>query len=119
MLLISKIEFLEVEGDERTIFETKPWEPLKLKGGEMVEAKVAQELVQGRRFRRPADGTDIVIGCSKQAADVIGLQYEEWESLEEDRDYWHTQSVASRLKLDSITNAGFVERLKWLIRGYR
>lgn len=119
MLLISKVEFLDVDGDEQTIFETKPREPLPLKCGEMVEAKVAQELVRGRRFRRPNDGTDIVIGCSNQAQDVIGLQYEAWESLEKDRDHWHTQCVASRLKIDSIKKAGFWERLKWLLRGYR
>lgn len=119
MLLISKIEFLDVDVDVHTIFEVKPWEPLPLKGGEMVEAKVAQELVRGRRFRRPNDGMDIVIGCSKQAQDVIGLQYEAWESLENDRDYWHTQCVASRLKIESIKQAGFWKRLKWLLRGYR
>jgi len=119
MLLISKIEFLDVDGDETTIFESKPFEPLFLRGGEMIQAEVAQELVRGRRFRRPSDGEDVVIGCSKQAQDVIGLQYEAWENLEKDRGYWHTQSAALRIKLDAVKSAGFLKRLKWLLHGYR
>lgn len=119
MLLITKIEFLDVDGDSHAVVDERQLEPLHPKDIGMTEEKIVRELVRGRRFTRPNDGVEIVIGLSKQAQDIIGLQYEAWEALEKDRDYWHRKCIASRLKIDSIKMAGFWERLKWLVFGYK
>jgi len=39
-------------------------------------------MVHGRVFRRPSDGYEICIGTSKQAADIIGIQYEAWKTTD-------------------------------------
>lgn len=43
---------------------------------------LTEELVRGRRFVIPTTRESIIIGCSKQVQDLIGIQYEAWENHE-------------------------------------
>lgn len=115
MIVITEVKCLDVEADMHEIMHVRPWDFIPLAdGSSSVEAETVQkEVIKGRRFVRP-DGEPMVVGVSQAAQDVIGLQYEAWESLEKDRDLWHTQCVSARLELNQFKNAGLWQRLKYL-----
>ena len=98
MLIIKHIDFIEVDKTRCEILSHPPI-PLFVKDNrgpkEIDSVEVESELVIGRRFRRPSDNIDMYIGVSKQAQDVIGLQYEAWGNLHRDyRRLWQTSSPA-------------------------
>jgi len=82
------------------------------------------ELIKGRRFVRPSDGTDIIVGVSNQAAEAIGLMYEGWDNMEKEL----LSLLRSRRKLDAegimlkstllkLKAATFWQRIKWVFTG--
>jgi len=86
MIIIKHIDFLEVDRTRCEILSKPHFEPIFVKDNEGPRlgdfAEIHKELIVGRRFIRPSDGTDIYIGVSKQAQDIIGLQYEAWNNIE-------------------------------------
>ena len=86
MILIDKIEFINIDADQIELAHYKEPDYPFLVGTEHGEdiktASVIRELVKGRRFRR-SDGTDVVIGHSKDTGDILGLSYEAFDNLEE------------------------------------
>ena len=75
--------------------------------------KVKRELVYGRRFRRPSDGMDVVIGVPKELADIIGIQYEAWE--EKEKLITSLQETVTRYSNNilHLVKQNFWQRLKW------
>ena len=76
MIVITKVETIEVPGRE-TILEKIAHSPNTTDifiDGKVVPMEVLTEVVRGVEFFRP-DGTSVLIGCSGQAAEAIGIQY--------------------------------------------
>ena len=124
MIIIKNIEFLETDKDIYEIYQQDHRSNFFKVGDDFVERKIFTELIRGRRFRRPSDGTDIIIGVSKQAQDVIGLQYEAFTNLEQMYNLeCHNHSVTAReknkyfSKLEVLRTASFFTRIKWLFKG--
>lgn len=126
MIVIESIKCFET--DERTMqvslsrFNHSDLVPIN-KGKRAIEARQYNELVQGVRFRRP-DDTEIIVGMSKQAQEVIGLQYESWQRMQDrldryaaENDNLHKQASIHWDMLRSIKTAKFLTRLKWLFVG--
>lgn len=86
MILIKKIEFMDIDRDMVELaFMSLPDYGLLVNtdsGQDITKASVVNELVRSKRFRRP-DGTELRIGFSEQAADVLGLSYEAFANLED------------------------------------
>ena len=126
MLVIRKVEFLEVNKDPLELLATtQPGMPVEC-GEELVPVDFFKELIRGRRFVRPSDGIDIIVGCSRQAEEVIGLQYEAWDNLQnayaaEQINHHRTTSEMYEYKsrVDEMFRSSFWQRLKWLVIGYR
>ena len=116
MILITKIEYTEVDGDVREIFQHKRRPIFRNNHRERVDEKVVREVVRGRRFCRP-DGREIAVGLSEQAADVLGLQYEAWRELEQRAENHRNREMNLDWELLAIKKAGFWTRLKWLFTG--
>jgi predicted HTH transcriptional regulator len=62
-------------------------------------------MVRGRRFVTP-NGNELIIGCSKQAAAIIGIQYDAWDNQE--------KMIISKI----ARNATFLTRVRWLFKGF-
>lgn len=123
MIVIKNIEVFETDLDLCEIVSYAPPGQLVFPsaGEEPVTIDALRELVRGRRFVRPSDGTDIIIGVSKQAADIIGIQYEAWGQLQERLGFlWFSLSKCNKecVRLEttirSLEAAGFFKRLLWL-----
>jgi hypothetical protein len=126
MIVVKNIDFLETDRDPVELLATTPTHMPIWCGEEPVQHDALIELIRGRRFRRPTDGVDIVVGVSKQAQDVIGIQYEAWDNLQkaydaEQRNHQRTTSemYGYKSRVDEMLNSSFWQRLKWLILGYR
>ena len=122
MILIRSIDVIEIDRDPAEILAwNMPGDIIPVNGGaEAVEYSVMAELVQGRRYVR-RDGKEIVIGVTKQAQDIIGIQYEAWGSLQSDyeaarKDLSRTAKELKGCKesLRELHEAGFFRRLKML-----
>ena len=117
MIVIMEVKAVEVD---RPIYKIQRFTKLPLLGGEpwktIPAETVHQEVIKGRRFRRPSDGTDIVVGCSKQAQDIIGIQYEAWENMEKAMNNMTNSFVDLQNKLSDIMASGIWTRLKWVFR---
>lgn len=77
MIIIKSCEVIDV-GDVtiKDIYRYPPLECLPVNDYSAVaEVSVIQELIRGRRFVRPSDGIDVYLGCTKEAQDLIGIQY--------------------------------------------
>lgn len=126
MIVIKHIEFLETDVDPiKPLKDTPPHTPIFC-GDEPVNREVLSELISGRRFVRPSDGTDIIVGVSKQAQNILGIMYEAWDNME--RSYFAEIKSHGKTKIEmrcyrhmveEIQKASFWERLKWLFRGYK
>lgn len=124
MIIICNAEYYEVDGDVGTIYSYDPHQMVRVNGNEAVYAQVLQEKVKGRRFRNPRDGTDVVVGLSKDVQELIGLQYEAWDNLEKayeaaNRNYnqiYH-EVTAWRKKFDELENASVWRRILWVFKG--
>ncbi len=130
MILIKRIECVQVDGDMVSIMSHSPLSmphfPVRNELGEeaFVDTReLHQELVRGRLFRRP-DGTEVVIGMSEQCQDLIGLQYEAWDNTlnNVDRLMAREQALVKKnnqisQRLADIHTAPWWRRLRWLFAG--
>ncbi len=125
MILIKSIETIEVEGDLHNIYQNYGHQghvPCYKNGAEpsSESIEVIQELVRSKHFVQ-ADGQRVYIGQTKAVADVIGIQYEAWDSmekrLEEVRSKLFNAScdlVKSNNELSVLKNLSFWAKLKGL-----
>ena len=116
MILVESIKYFETEKDPHEIYHTQgPYsgiEVITAKGEEIVATNVLIELCHGRRFRRPSDNADVVIGWSEDVQRVLGMPFEAWENEEEFRNQLEKE-------INRFKNASFLTRLKWLFTGVK
>ena len=125
MIVIKNIEFFETQRDTaELVYRTSLGHPAVCNSGATVPLNEVMELIKGRRFVRPSDGTDIIVGVSNQAAEAIGLMYEGWDNMEKEL----LSLLRSRRKLDAegimlkstllkLKAATFWQRIKWVFTG--
>jgi len=124
MILIESIKWYEVEGNVIQFAHCEdPSEPLWLadRGEDIVpvEAEIVHEVINGRHFRRRGDGTDVWIGMAADPANLLGLQYEAFDTLE---DMYRKQAHFTKLAEAAtrrLQNAGFFTRIKWVFTGVK
>lgn len=125
MIIIKDVDTIEV--DENTliqhlirlsIFDVMP---CKDNNGKIVgeDTHYIEEVVRGRIFRRPRDNKDIVIGMSKKAQYLIGIQYEAWENMEKRIEEKRKEIIKLETIIKKSTEASIFTRLKWLIFGFK
>lgn len=123
MILIKKIEYIETDRDPIEIVSMNRPDAfvpvLTDTGKEHIEVKEIIELVRGRRFCRPSDGLDIIIGMPKKVQDLIVIQYEAWDRMATENTNTHLALSAALRKTREDGKASFFTRLKWLFCGYR
>ena len=89
MILVESIKYMEVPDDIWEIIHKRSAydaiEVITQDGEHVVATNLILELVTGRRFRRPSDGTDIMIGWSKDVQTLLGMPMECWENQEQHR----------------------------------
>jgi len=126
MIVITDMKFTEVNEDFLYSYYQDPV-PIRNKCGlvgYVEKEKIKREIINGRRFVRPKDNIDIVIGMDKHAQNLIGIQYESYEILESQNmklinELRNKIKVIDKYKneLDLLKQASFLTRLKWLIKG--
>ena len=126
MIVITKIEIVETENDiARFVHLSEDNDILCV--GDICPQIITEEVVRGHRFRHPIKG-DFIIGFKNEAAEILGLQFEAFENLSNDNYILNQKIVllkkdidASKKTIDTIKdtikNAGFFKRLKWLFNG--
>jgi hypothetical protein len=130
MIVVTKIETIETPKNiteiERFIYDNHPQAEYLPLDGQMVNVKVLKEVIKGRRFIHPKKGYDVVLGLTSPVAEVLGLQYELYESLEVAKNYWSDQccdqlSKNSLLKkqLDEMESWGLWKRIKCIFTGIK
>lgn len=124
MIVITNVEFVHVDRDPWEILTAGPTAKERHQWRGRMTKEITKELIHGRRFTRPSDGTDIVIGTSRQAQEILGLQYEAWELqakayAAEKRSHRRTviELQGCQAILEDIRTASWVQRLKWLFFG--
>lgn len=120
MILIKNIETIEIDRDPVEILKyNNPFQPVPVNGNTAMEPiEVIKEFVHGRLFCRPSDGKEINLGMTKQAQDVIGIQFEAWEYLENLLSECRNYANMKNQQIEKIKSATFWKRLKWLFYGY-
>jgi hypothetical protein len=138
MIIITEAKIIETkESMDEIIFTRRPNDPIRYKceiGKEkIVPVSVIRESIKGRRFVRARDNTDVIIGCSKQIQDIIGIQYESFDNIIEELRLTNNLLMATskeaaknnnkikgyELKIDYFNDASFWTRLKWLFFGVK
>ena len=120
MIVIKNVEIFEVDRNPIEILSTTlPHQHVFPCSGDPVSVEVFRELIRGRRFVRPSDGTDIVVGMSIQAEDVIGLQYEAWDEINNSLNYFRSSLAKSDSEIMRLKSARFWERFRWLFTGVK
>jgi len=82
-----------------------------------VEQEIVKDIIRGRRFRRPRDGTDVCIGIASDPSDLLGLQYEAWDNMESE---WNRQrGLTNMVERDrrQLLGANLWTRIKWVFTG--
>ena len=129
MIVITNIEYLETNRNPIELIREHGHSGfIPCKGNQVIETKVMLELVRGRHFHRP-DGTEICIGMSRQAQDILGLQYDIWDNMRQELDAADSEIASLRKKLseyigvrkdiEDARSASFITRVKWLLFGFR
>ena len=123
MIVITKIEFFETDRDPAEIARnTHPYEYINVNteqgAKEIVSQKITSEWISGNRFIRPSDGTDIVIGMSVQAQELIGIQYDSWLSMSNELSKYQTINEIKEKEIESAKRATLWTRIKWVLKGY-
>ena len=121
MIIIRSVEVDEVDEGVYTILHRNPCDYIP--GTDLPPSTMVSEVVTCRQFVR-SDGTDVMIGMSCEAADVLGLQYEAWNEMERNLESQNQKFTdlcrqVGRMgaKLYTIHQARWWTRLKWLFRG--
>lgn len=119
MLLITKIETLKTKENfaemYRLIYTSK--DPYITFGSELLETKVAKEIIKGRRFINPQNGIDVVLGASNEVGDLIGLQYEAWETQIKNYTSLQNKHHIISKELNDIKMLNFWGRIKFIFTG--
>jgi len=130
MIVITNIEYIETNDDELRVARMNM--PMCVSHDSRMmavqDAMVDMDVIRGRRFRRisenPNDCIDILIGMDEKAGELFGLQYEAFERLENDRDFFRSSFDTSNKKVNKlrkfkldVLEAGFFMRLKYLFTG--
>lgn len=121
MIVITDVKFMEFDRDEMILAFRDPYRGIDVRtheGYETCSAMELQELVRGRRYVRP-DGQELVIGVSKQAQDVIGIQYEAFDTLRKESDRYFTEIISMQEEMRKVRSASFWVRLKWIFTGVK
>ncbi len=130
MIIVKSIEIITVDRDHWELLSlTEPYQavevftPDKNKPSHIC-SNTFRELIIGRRFVKP-NGEELLIGCSKQAEEIMGIHYDSWDGmlnqLEESRAAFHTikeLQLKTEKHLMKIRSLGFFERLVAVFRGY-
>ena len=122
MILISRIEIIDT-GDQdpyKIISMHMPDSTVPIMtqdGPDAVKCSHIIELVKGRRFVRPSDGLDVMIGCSRQAQDLIGIQYDAWKSQERLSEGYRNRIDDLITTLVKFRKASLWTRIKWVFSG--
>ena len=116
MILIKNIEFIQTDRNIAEIIscisDAKPYESILFIDDKQIDIKYVHEIIRGRRFVRPTDNTDVYVGISKDASNILGLLYDSYE------DYQKLYNKASD-ELRDIKNANIWKRFKYLIFGVK
>ena len=124
MLIIKNIEFIETDRDPYEILshQMSSYQAIEVmtdKGKDFIGGTELRELIRGRRFVRPSDGLDIMIGVSKQAQNVIGIQYEAWENMEESHNLAIDKATHTANKLAKLKKSNLWKRIKFVFTGIK
>jgi hypothetical protein len=111
MIVITKIEVEEVSGISREMYSQLPLSGY-LDG---VNTTLRVETINGSIFRRP-DGSTINIGTSKQAQEVIGIQYEDWRNMEQELTLAGRKLFNMHSEKKLFDEMGLWQRLKWALK---
>lgn len=126
MILIRGIDWIEVDSDQVEFMVPRTSYSRVSAAGCPSYEKIKIELIRGRRFVRPSDGTDIVVGVTDEAGKILGLQYEIWKTMEtslyhalEARDAIERELTRTRveleraaMRLEEIADENLWKRLK-------
>ena len=122
MIVIKNVEFYETQKDPiEIVSQSGPYEAIEVlseRGNCIVPVSEVREWIYGRRFQRPSDGVDVVLGLSKQAQDVLGLQYKAWENMSAELCHYHCANHAYQKKIENAQKATVWTRIKWVFSGY-
>ena len=123
MILVESIKYFEVPGDVHEIVKKiSAYEAVEVftkDGAHIISANLLHEVVHGRRFRRPRDGEEIVIGWTKEVQDLLGMPVEAWENAEAYRVDLINREHKVSSELIIIKHANFWQRFKWLFTGVK
>ena len=121
MRLIQSVKYIEVNRDPYEIASaTPPGYQVQVNTGEgprFEDVCVLTELIHGRRFVDPLSGTEVVLGVAKEVQELIGLQYDAYETLEKEVQTWVACSSRLRAEVNRLKAAGFWSRIKWVFTG--
>jgi hypothetical protein len=119
MIVIRSIDAVEID-DNLHVTHLDTCVPCDVVGDpgsvDWIEHSVYREYIEGRWFVRP-DGKRLLIGNSKQASEIIGLQFEAWQNMEKSLDDCRKarRELEAELKpLRAVAQAGFWTRIKWV-----
>lgn len=134
MIIITHVEVMQVPYSSHELRSFQPGSRVPVgKPGEdfpFEEVQVLSEMINGRTFV-PEDGAPIVLGCSGQAANAIGIMWDAWanqdaminglrqraENLKRDVETADAIVRAYREDVLRLEKAGVILRLKWLFTG--
>ena len=118
MIIIKNIDFIEVDKTRYELLSKPHSEPVWVKDNEGPRladfTEFEEELIIGRRYKRPSDGTDVYIGVSREAQNIIGLQYEAWDNLQREHDFYYGEHSRLLKIIEEINQASFWTRVKSL-----
>jgi len=122
MIVIRDIDWVKVDRDfyEQVSFE-RPLIRIEDKGGEYLQhIETVSELIVGRQYVNQR-GERVVIGKTKLAQEILGLEYEVWdntrkenEDLKKDMKILKTVNAELKGEIYGIKNATFLYKLKFL-----
>ncbi len=121
MLIITDVETVDSKTDGQKFLEAVDDIPELQNPSIPIERRVeiAEEAVKGRRFVRPSDGMDVVIGMTCKAQKELGLMYECWESVASDLNKANRSVKIVTLQLELLRAASFWQRVKMVFTGYK
>lgn len=124
MIIITRIEYLDL--GNKTEAEIMTYEPHKAgvpvlydtrrEGPNLVQADYLREKLLGRRFRRPSDGRDIVLGLPKREQALLGLMYDSYDTLETSLKITAGQLARCEATLKQYRTMTFWQRLRFAFK---
>lgn len=130
MIVITNIETIDVPGNiYNHVYGYHPDEYIGVSNKlNPVKAELIKEYITGQRFIRGSDGSEIIIGMSKQASEVIGIPLSAWKNQEDyinrltaDKENFRVKYEISlnelhytKLELDRRKNMSIINKIKFL-----